>query len=518
MVKRTREHEAPQGGMTLSMRFTLLMTLALAAVMTAAGAALYTTSAKVTSTLQERTLLDAVRLSGKNQTIASELKQLAAERDLLLSINKRIEGGFPPNEEFTRLRNDLKGLWDQRAERAGELERSITWRQIEGQTVLEYDGGQVKRFPIEVGPSKDPAYLLRYTPGTAAPGLKSPTFDLLAPVSSVDSERGLLGLIIGITVVVIAVGALVAVFVGSQVSGPIEAIAQDVKQISTGDLAHKTRARGVREVNVLARSIDRMTADLAAAQEAQLELSVREREVALAAEVRESLAPNAAPERAGYEFAALALSASGLGGDFHDFIAAPDGHVGLLVCDVSGRGLPGTLVGATARAYLRAELARGEDLRQSLIIVNRELARDVRRGMYVSALYVLLDPAKHTVRVACAGHKLPLVHLSGGTVKLVQPEGIALGFDHGPVFEGRLEIAEFALAQGDRLVILNSGPVVLKDAEGKEFGEKHVYAQVQRHGARTSEDFLDRLRSVLEAHSNGGVLDREIAILTARRV
>jgi serine phosphatase RsbU (regulator of sigma subunit) len=514
MAKRARENEAPQGGMTLSMRFTLLMSLALAVVMSLAGAALYTTSAKVTETLQDRTLLDAVRLTGANQTVATELKQLATERELLLSLDKRLQTEFPPNEEFSRLRNELKAMWDERQAKAGELEHAISWKQIEGRGVLEYDGGKVKRFPIEVGPAKEPAYLLRY-----APGLKLPVFDLLAPMSTSDSERGLLGLIIGITVVVIAVGALVSVFVASQVSGPIEAIAQDLRQISTGDLSHKTRARGVREVNVLARSIDRMTADLSAAQEAELALSVREREVALAAEVRESLAPNAAPALEGYDFGALALSAAGLGGDFHDFIAAPSGQVGLLVCDVSGRGLPGTLIGATARAYLRAELSRGEDLRTSLALVNRELARDVRRGMYVSALYALLDPGSSTLRIACAGHKLPLVHFSAATgkVALVQPEGIALGFDKGPVFESRLEIAELVLAPGDRIVILNSGPAVLKTAEGQEFGEKHVYAQVQRHGARASEDFLDRLRSVLESHANGGPLEREIAVVTLRR-
>jgi hypothetical protein len=113
-----------------------------------------------------------------------------------------------------------------------------------------------------------------------------------------------------------------------------------------------------------------------------------------------------------------------------------------------------------------------------------------------------------------------LVHLAAqsGKARLVQPEGIALGFDQGPMFEGRLEIVELAVEPGDRLVVFNSGPAVLLDPEGAEYGEKHVYAQVQRHGARPTDEFLDRLRSVLEAHAQDTPLPRDVAILTAKRI
>ena len=514
MAKRTRELDAPMGGMTLSTRFTLFMTLALTAVMAVAGAVLYTSAARVTSTVQERTLIDAVRLTGKTQKADAELRVLEAERALLAAIDKLIIDTMTSGPEVIKLRNDLHAMAVERSAKLRELELGGNWRQIEGQGVLEYDEGRIKRFPIELDPGSQAAYLLRYLPG---PGERS--FDFLAPATTVEAERGLLGLIIGIILVVIAVAALVSVLVARQVSGPIAAIADDLRQISTGDLKHSTRARGVREVNMLARSIDRMTTDLAAAQEAQMELSVREREVALASEVRESLLANATPKRDGFEFGALCLSAPDLGGDFYDFIETASGAVGMLVCDVSGRGLPGTLVGATARAYLRAELARGGDLREALFHVNRELARDVRRGMYVSALYVLLDSRTSRASVACAGHKLPLVHLvaATGKARLVQPEGIALGFDQGPMFEGRLELVELAVEPGDRLVIFNSGPAVIVNPEGAEYGEKHVYAQVQRHGARPTEEFLERLRSVLEAYAKETPLPRDVSVLTVRR-
>ena len=514
MARRKRELAGSKTAMSLATRFTLSMTLALTAVMTAAGVALYSNAAKVTASVQTNALVYAVRMTGTNQQIDSELKRLEIERQLLESLEKFVATNYAGKAEFTKLRNELKTMWGTRTTKKAELELNLPWRQVEGQPAVDI-GEQVKRMPIEIGSTKAKASLLRYSTGDRASD-----FDLLTPFSTVEAENQLLGVIIAIIVAAIGVGALVSVLVASQASRPIVAIADDVRHIATGDLAHTTRARGVHEVNVLARSIDRMAADLSAAQEAKLELSVREREFALVSEVRESLRPNATPVQSGYEFAALGMSAANLGCDFHDFISTPGGGVGLLVCDVSGRGLPGTLVGATARAYLRAELTGRDDLREALFHVNRELARDVRRGMYVSALYVLLDPKTHVVRIACAGHKIPLVHFVAATGKLalVQPEGIALGFDKGPIFESRLELAELKLEAGDRLTIFNSGPAVLVNSEGKEFGEKNLYAQVQRHGARSSEEFLDRLRSVLEAFAGGTALERDISILTSRRV
>ena len=514
MAKRTRGGEAPQGGMSLSTRLTLIMTLALAAVMTGAAGALFKTASEQTIAAQEQTLIDAMKLTSSNQKGPTEIRRLTTERDLLISIEKVIAGASPSNTELVQLRNQLRTMSSDRTAKIGDLQQSITWHQVATQSAEDLDEGRVKRIPIEIGSEKKPAYLLR-----APQGPDAPDFEVRVSPPTEQARQALLLVIIGITVVVIVVGALVSVIVASQATRPIKLIAEDVWQISTGDLSHRTRARGVREVNLLARSIDRMTTDLATAQETKLALSVREREVALAAEVRESLLANATPVSEGFEFGALCLSAVDMGGDFYDFIKAPGGEIGLLVCDVSGRGLPGTLIGATARAYLRAELNRGGDIREALFHVNRELAGDVRRGMYVSALYVLLDPKTNVARVACAGHKLPLAHLvaATGKVQLVQPEGIALGFDKGPIFESRLELAHLKLEPGDRLAIFNSGPAVLQNPAGEEYGEKHIYSQVQRHGARATPEFLDRLRSVLEAYAAGAPLARDISILTARK-
>jgi sigma-B regulation protein RsbU (phosphoserine phosphatase) len=342
--------------------------------------------------------------------------------------------------------------------------------------------------------------------------------DLLAPTT--EHEGGaMLRAIAGIFAAVLGVGALVSVWVAGSVSRPVGRLIDDVRQIAKGDLRHRTRVEGPGEIQVLARAIDRMAADLAEGQESKLELSVRERELELATGVRDALMPTGTPLIEGYDLGASFLSSPRFGGDFHDFVVRSDGLTGLLVCDVSGHGVPAALVGSTARAYLRVELERPNEVADAFARINRWLARDMRRGMFVTALYALLDPRAGRATVACAGHKIPLLRLcaADGQLRVVQPEGIALGFDKGPVFERRLQVVEVPIDPGDRLVLANSAPVRITDAEGQELGEKAFYARVKRHGAPDTTQFLRALRRDLEQHAGKNGFQEDISLVTVSR-
>ena len=102
-------------------------------------------------------------------------------------------------------------------------------------------------------------------------------------------------------------------------------------------------------------------------------------------------------------------------------------------------------------------------------------------------------------------------------LRTIQPEGIALGFDKGPVFDSRLAVEKVPIEPGDRLVIVNSGAVAIVDPKGVELGEKTLYGHIVRHGALDSHEFLERLRSVLEAYADGATLPRDVSIVTVAR-
>jgi serine phosphatase RsbU (regulator of sigma subunit) len=325
--------------------------------------------------------------------------------------------------------------------------------------------------------------------------------------------------IAGTFVAVLLVGAVVSVWVASSVAGPVQGLIYDVRQIALGNLRHRTKAGGPGEIRLLARAINDMSSELAEGQETRVELSVRERELELASGVRDALMPGGTPLIEGYDLGAAFLQSPRFGGDFHDFVRRDDGLWGLLVCDVSGRGVPAALIGATARAYLRSELEHPGEVADAFARINRWLVGDVRRGMFVTALYALLDPAQGRATVACAGHKIPLLRVcaADGQLRVVQPEGIALGFDKGPVFERRLQVVEVPIDPGDRLVMTNSAPVRIQNEQREELGEKAFYARVRKHCTGDTTQFLRALRRDLEQFSGEGGFQEDISILTLSR-
>ena len=523
MTRRSKDSDLRVGGLSVAARFTLFMTLALAPILVASGFVLYRNSSKITSNVLQETLVSGVRLRASEDAQAVELTRarILAEhyRDEYLALRDR-------NAERKKSADEAgKAALDAETERAklvadeylasmraaaAKMQENPLW-QTTSDAAQSTGAGDVKIAKVTYGKEKLPGVVYQFGRDT--------TTNLVVPDTADVAGRGLLGLIVSSTLLVMLVAVVVAAWVGRQVGAPIEEIVGDIRQISTGDLEHRTRVKAGGEVALLARTIDRMARSLGDAQETELELQMREREVALATEVRESLLADTLPKIPGYELGVMHLVSEEMGGDFHDFIQIGDGRVGLLVCDVSGQGVPGTLVGATARAYLRAELSRGGDVRQALLSVNRYLAHDVRRGMYVTALYALVDPKRATASVVCAGHKIPLVRFSGadGKVRLVQPEGIALAFDKGPIFDRALQVQEVPLREGDRLVLANTGVVEIVDPAGKELGEKDFYAKVMRHAASSRAEFLESMRGVLLGYAGGEALPRDISLITIAR-
>ncbi len=449
-------------GMGLRKRFVVSMTVALTLVMFVAAGLLYTGANRVQETIERDTVTEAVKVSYRK-----------------------------PNTNRV------------------------------GQTVTKHESGVVI-YPVTYGPNQSiHGTQYEYDGGDVT----SETYKFLVPASAEEGGEALLTIIAIVMVLVILVGAAVAFFVSGQVTRPVHVLIDDVRQISHGHLNRRMHVSGGGEIELLARSIERMTRDLQSAQDAEFELSRREREMSIASDIREALLPMTTPMMRGYDVAAVHISSPTIGGDFHDYIEMEDGRVGLLVSDVSGQGMPAALIGATARSYLRTELQHiGAGLGTEVVAkavrrVNHWLSRDLKRGVYVSALYALVDPRLGRATVACAGHKIPLLRYSAddGQLRTVHPEGIALGLDKGPVFDRALEVQEVPIEVGDRLFLCNSGPVKIVNRDGRELGEKAFYARVLKHQALESHTFLKALRSDLELYAGEDEIPQEISLVTISR-
>jgi serine phosphatase RsbU (regulator of sigma subunit) len=174
-----------------------------------------------------------------------------------------------------------------------------------------------------------------------------------------------------------------------------------------------------------------------------------------------------------------------------------------------------TMARSLLKALAPAENSPAELLRK----VNRLLAPDLRRGMYVSALLVRADPAGGRLLVANAGHH-PLLLCRKGAQKAepFHSDGIALGFDKGPVFDRTIKDRDLSVAAGERVLLCTRSIFATKDAAGNEVGEERVYSLFAKQSAQKSSDFVEATLMALETFREGAQAKEDITFLTLRGV
>jgi HAMP domain-containing protein len=333
-----------------------------------------------------------------------------------------------------------------------------------------------------------------------------------------ESRMKLLVTMIVLMVVFIALGIGIAFFMGKKIATPVQSLIEDVSAVAQGDLEHRTIPRSQDEIGLLARTFDKMTKNLAEGRGREMELAAQRHQLAVANEVQEKLLPDVIPQIGGYEIQAYHRSSKDMGGNYYDVIQLPDGRVGALVASASGKGIPAAMVMTMARSFLRALSLKGDSLETMIRDCNRLLSPDLRAGMYVEILMVLIDPKAHSARLISAGPTM-LLRYNAQTEKIaaVQADGIAMGFDKGPVFDKTLKSADFEFNTGDRLVLATQGLFTIKAPEGGDLGAKGLARFVAKHAAGDSSGFVRRLVNNLDNFAGGEVKHSNITFVTIKR-
>ena len=319
--------------------------------------------------------------------------------------------------------------------------------------------------------------------------------------------------------VLLAIG--IAIWISMLITEPIKILIDDMQEVSAGNLDHRTRAVSKDEIGLLAGAFNRMTAALRTAHQQELEAKAMEHELSIASEIQSNLVPKRMLKIPGYDIGAYYRPSKEVGGDYYDFIEIDQDNEGIIVADVSGKGVPGSLVMSMARAFIRMEAERSRNVSPSdtLIRTNRMLAQDIKKGMFVTALYCILNKKTHEMRVASAGHNPMVVwRAASNKIELVNPSGIALGFDKGPVFERTIREEIVALGKGDRVLLFTDGTVEMMNSENQEFGDDRFYRLAQKLGPRDSNQMINLVIKVLDDYAGDAPQHDDITLVTVRRL
>ncbi len=223
-----------------------------------------------------------------------------------------------------------------------------------------------------------------------------------------------------------------------------------------------------------------------------------EHQLDAARHVQQLLLPHTTPQVPGFDIAGLMIPALQTAGDYYDFIPLPDNNWGLVVGDVSGKGLGAALIMVELRAYLRAHLESSIDLSLVLRRASRFLLRDFDAAQFVTLFFVRLNPQRRSVSYAGAGHDGFLLRASGAVVEL-SSTGMPLGLVDD------LDIAAsplIPLEPGDLLVILTDGFNETMSA-GKLLGMPRVLDMIQQLREQPAAQILASLDRLVREYAAG---------------
>lgn len=217
-----------------------------------------------------------------------------------------------------------------------------------------------------------------------------------------------------------------------------------------------------------------------------------EHELRVARVIQETLLPKEIPSLEGWALAAHWQPAREVGGDFYDFIHLPDGRLGILIADVTDKGVPAAMVMATTRSLLRAAAERLIEPGEVLARANDLLHPDIPARMFVTCLYLALDSKSGRVTYANAGHNLPYANTAQGVVEL-RATGMPLGLLPDMTYEQK----ETSLQPGQSLLLSSDGLVEAHGPTGEMFGFPRLARLVGdcSGGTQMVAYLLDKLRA-----------------------
>jgi serine phosphatase RsbU (regulator of sigma subunit)/anti-sigma regulatory factor (Ser/Thr protein kinase) len=239
-----------------------------------------------------------------------------------------------------------------------------------------------------------------------------------------------------------------------------------------------------------------------------------EHQFRLAALVQQTLLPREIPNLSGWRIHGHYQPAQAVGGDFYDFIPMEDGRIGLIIGDVTDKGIPAALVMATTRSLLRSIALKVDSPGAVLEQVNSLLDRDIPAKMFVTCFYAILDPTTGRLTYANAGHNLPYrSHPETDCVAELWATGMPLGLMPGMIYEER----ETVISPGECLVLYSDGLVEAHNARREMFGNPRLQALLRRCTGNCPDLIRRLLDELAEFSGRGWEQEDDVTLVTVQR-
>lgn len=239
-------------------------------------------------------------------------------------------------------------------------------------------------------------------------------------------------------------------------------------------------------------------------QAERAERAALDREAADARLIQQALLPKSSPYIPGFVVSGISIPARAVGGDWYDFIPFPDGRLGIVLADVSGKGTAAALLMSATRGMLRSLAEACSSPGEVLTKLNRLLVNDFPAGKFVTLVYAVLDPTTRTLVFANAGHLQPLFIDHQGEHFLDVERGLPLG-----LAAGDYSVTEVTLPQGSRIVFYSDGITEAVNQQDEEFGP----CRLAQHASEPDASAVTIVDQVQQFSNGAGVRDDASVVL-----
>jgi len=321
---------------------------------------------------------------------------------------------------------------------------------------------------------------------------------------------GLLALLAGSVLIFIMVHLFVR---------PIQQLTEGVLAIGDGVLEKDIEVQGPEEISTIAAAFNEIAGKFRNAQEHLVEQERLQKEMQLAREIQHTLLPTEMPDLSGYEIAAMYRAAAEVGGDYYDFFTVDEDTTGIVVADVSGKGIPGSLVMTMIRTALRMEARGNHNASDVMSRVNAFITEDMRKGMFITLFYIILDSRNRVVSYASAGHNPMLLYRrETDEVFFLNPPGFPVGISlpDPELFERTIDVERLQLQQDDLLLVYTDGVTEAMNAAREQYGEQRLIQCVREHSGKTAEEFIEALNRDVADFTAGFAQNDDITVVAIK--
>jgi len=309
---------------------------------------------------------------------------------------------------------------------------------------------------------------------------------------------------------IIEVGALaMGLALARSITGAVHELFEGTERVRQGDFGHRIPVLANDQLGELANSFNQMTGSIEDLLRQAAEKKRLEEEMRLAREIQMSLLPHGPLLIPGLTVRAMCVPAREVGGDYYDILPLPDGRYGLLIADVSGKGMSAALYMAELKGLILSLSQIHRSPRDLLISANRLISMHLDSRSFITMTYAVIDPAAGVMTYARAGHT-PLLYLpgdggAGGRTQILVPDGLVLGLriDDGERFEALLVESTLDLHPGDLLVLFTDGVSEAMNEHADCFGEAQLADLIEEHGHLAIAELRERILREIDAFVGG---------------